>query len=1251
MESNLQGIKYIKAQDHMAAKYTILLFIFIYTLATNALAQCPAIPNVPQVKGSLISGPWAPEAGRTAVVGIQQNCLFTHYESPGSPTFSDLTARWFDLSNLKNLKITKFDDGANSAIAAHGYWQEGKYLRGLRSDWTFQNGQLVKVPNTTPGLDPSYYPPTGSGYKWPNRGLLFQPFHMTMYWIYGDTSHAVGLYKGTQFLANFNPVTETGVIGHPVLIGNYLYYIADQSQTGIAVYDISPSLNSPGTKPTLVGVFKGDVDPTIPGKSVGGYWPEVWGWNGKLKVLFPNRGSGLYVVDITDPKNMFLEFKYDEPYQNPWQSNADPSYAQFQDEFGFSDRYKINMLTGVVEKVISPFSHGIVVSQFSLPVGNLLFTGGYYYGADMPNSQALGVWAHQSEPDLKSPKVGYHRPLSNQSNYPTTGPISIIIPETLKSDTIVSGQTLLLRPVNGTTLGAPIAGRVTYSFSDTITFTPYSALATDTTYQVDLTAGIQDAVGNGLTPYNFRFSTGNNSSNSNPGTITELNLSANPAVVNQSVNINFSSSGFGTGVRYSINFGDGTTQLLNTTATTVSHMYSREGHFEIVVTAVDGSNSAVRSTGITILNSLTGPANSINSSNVAIQPSNNATWLTNQDHDSITKIDKPNSRLEVALGSSCSPRGLAIDNQENIWVTCNKSDRVVIVTPSGNISKNIHLPYGSAPQSIVFLPDFSGALVTLYGAGKLAYLDRASAAITAVIEIGPTPYAISLTASGSTAYVSRFISPDSGGEIWQVAIKPLAKTKTIILPIDTSTGDTNFTGRGLINYISALAINYKNNRLWVLGKLDNIRRGKYLNGIALSGENSVRAVAEQIDLSNQIHLPAARIDIDNAALPTSIDFSTYGDYAFISLQGSNFIAAYDVLQQGVIGTGNIPAILRINVDRAPQGTKFNKNTKTLLVNNFLGRSLSKISLDQFLAGTTKNPVVSNITSTSTEPLSAQELEGKKIFYNALDTSGANGGNRMSSEGYLSCAVCHIDGGHDGRTWDFTDRGEGLRNNIDLRGKKGVGAGLIHWSANFDEVQDFENDIRKGFGGLGFLKDSDFAATSNTLGTRKTGLSVELDALAAYVATLDEKTVPRSPFRNLDGSNTTQGVRGLQIFLNSNCVSCHKFPMFTDSSSTPNLHNVGSIAPESGNRMGQTLVGLDTPSLVGLHASAPYGHLGKYQTLESFFTAQAELPHGAVNNLSSLDRMDLIRYLLEIDGQDLTKNSTNTPTPPGNLRLN
>jgi len=74
---------------------------------------------------------------------------------------------------------------------------------------------------------------------------------------------------------------------------------------------------------------------------------------------------------------------------------------------------------------------------------------------------------------------------------------------------------------------------------------------------------------------------------------------------------------------------------------------------------------------------------------------------------------------------------------------------------------------------------------------------------------------------------------------------------------------------------------------------------------------------------------------------------------------------------------------------------------------------------------------------------------------------------------MSCASCHNDGGGDGRVWDLTGLGEGLRSTLSLRGKSGMGHGFLHWTANFDEIQDFEGQIRTLAGGTGLMSDAQF----------------------------------------------------------------------------------------------------------------------------------------------------------------------------------
>ena len=413
----------------------LLLSILFLGFFDSVIAQSgPGVPNIQRTKGELLSGPLAPEQGRTAVVAYHQGFIVTVPEAPGSAPGSDLLPRVWNFSDPRAPSSQVVAGmSANSGIAAHGYWQEGALLRSIGGgDFSVidsnQDGQGEFVRVATPQNQQWYYP-RNTG--WVSRGLLFQPFQTQMWWSYGATNAPAVLYKRDQLLATWDHIGQTGVIGHPFLIGNILYFASDQSNTGIAAYDITPSLQNPGTPPRLLSVLRAPV---------GGYWPEIWGGAGKLLILFPARENAhFFVADVTDPQNMFVVADRHLP------SGGDPSYAQFQDNFAFMDRYKIDMENNFqVDLTLDADNRGIDVSQFALPVGNLVFTGGYPH---QTTSQGLAVWAHQAEPDRRGPSVGYHIPMAQQTNYPVAAPITLLIHETLRTETIVNGDTFIVRPI------------------------------------------------------------------------------------------------------------------------------------------------------------------------------------------------------------------------------------------------------------------------------------------------------------------------------------------------------------------------------------------------------------------------------------------------------------------------------------------------------------------------------------------------------------------------------------------------------------------------------------------------------------------------------------------------------------------------------------------------------------------------------------------------------------------------------------
>jgi hypothetical protein len=255
------------------------------------------------------------------------------------------------------------------------------------------------------------------------------------------------------------------------------------------------------------------------------------------------------------------------------------------------------------------------------------------------------------------------------------------------------------------------------------------------------------------------------------------------------------------------------------------------------------------------------------------------------------------------------------------------------------------------------------------------------------------------------------------------------------------------------------------------------------------------------------------------------------------------------------------------------------------------------------------------------------LVGKQLFYDARDT-------RLARDRYISCAACHDDGGLDGRVWDTTGFGEGLRNTIQLRGRAAMGQGFLHWSSNFDELQDFEGQIRALSGGTGLMADADFYAgtRSEPLGDPKAGLSPDLDALAAYVASLNK--FASSPLRNSDGTLTSDAVAGKTVFTNANCGSCHSGAAFTDSAADI-FHDIGTIKPSSGYRLYGPLTGIDTPTLRDVWATAPYLHDGSAATI-----SDAVQDHDNVS-LTSQELAQVVAYVGQIGGQE-----SSAPLPVG-----
>jgi len=391
--------------------------------------------------------------------------------------------------------------------------------------------------------------------------------------------------------------------------------------------------------------------------------------------------------------------------------------------------------------------------------------------------------------------------------------------------------------------------------------------------------------------------------------------------------------------------------------------------------------------------------------------------------------------------------------------------------------------------------------------------------------------------------------------------------------------DSDTDARGVPNLLGAGALRPDGGALVWGGLKANTERGRFLEGEDFAPDRVVRAVVQVVDPAT-----AAELDpplLDNRDRVGALAWTPLGETLLVAHHGAQVVDLLDPFSMQRIGGWQ-------HVGHGLDGLWTDGEVAWVLA------SWSRELVAYDLRAGNAQVELARIALVDDEVLPAEVLAGAQVFFGAADP-------KMSRDGYISCGSCHPDGGEDGRVWDFTERGEGLRNTQALWAAPA--GGPFHWTANFDEGQDFEGDIRLHQGGEGFLSDEDWAVCADGLGPPKAGLSPALDALAAYLAHLRLEAPPEAPVAPAD----------LAVFLGAGCVDCHAGPDGTDAGWTapgePVLHDVGTLGPGSGSRRGAALTGLRTPPLRGLRRTAPYLHDGSAPDLAAAVRAHAGVDVG------------------------------------------
>jgi YVTN family beta-propeller protein len=578
-------------------------------------------------------------------------------------------------------------------------------------------------------------------------------------------------------------------------------------------------------------------------------------------------------------------------------------------------------------------------------------------------------------------------------------------------------------------------------------------------------------------------------------------------------------------------------------------------------------------------------------------------------------------------------------------LVANPDNGTVTVIDTAKRAKLHEIKVGDRPEGVSWIGNGPLAVVTIYREDLLVFFDADTAKVVEKLKVPGEPYGVVANKDGTLAYVSHEY-PGLVSEIDLKAKKVLRETKAgsmvrgiALSPDEKRVYVTEF-------YTASLhAIDLKQGKVvdsWHGHSTDNLSRNVVVHPARPKAYvMHQRSRVEVIDGSSSI-LPQLTIyDLvsqDKGERRTSITLDTFnGVYplaspweAALSPDGKRIYTIYagtnDMNLSEVIDD-DYKEIARIGsavtVGQNPRAVRVSPDNKTVFIYAALDfevgfydaetmRRLGKVKVCE-------------------PPLTPDWLRGKILFNTSRPP--------MSARRWVACSSCHPDGAGDGRVWH---QPEGLRKTPALFGVAHTHP--LHWSADRDEVQDFEYTIRSSLmrgRGLydGPIKPKE-PSKPTELEQEMSGKSKDLDALAIFTNSFDFRLSPHIP---ASGKLSEAAQRGQKLFASAEvgCAKCHSGPYYTDSSLKKpfNLHDVGTGNDDPTEKMGPKY---DTPTLLGVYRTAPYLHHGKAATLRDVLTTCNKADkHGKTSHLKANELDALVEFLKSLPYETPPSETPNT----------
>jgi len=703
--------------------------------------------------------------------------------------------------------------------------------------------------------------------------------------------------------------------------------------------------------------------------------------------------------------------------------------------------------------------------------------------------------------------------------------------------------------------------------------------------------------------------------------------------------------------------------------------------------------------------------NSSSSSPIAISDDDALLLVVNNLNDSVTVINvagDANAKVaEITVGDE--PRSVALTPDKKRAYVTNQASATVSVIDLGTNQKTQDIPVGVEPYGVALTPDGSRAYVTNSASNTVSVIDTASNTVVATIKIpGIQPRGIAITNNNGGAgqqfvYVTQFLSQptasgsvntDQGseGKVFVLSTTDDAQIQGVITLAAHDAGfaadRTKFGGTetdptfAYPNQLQAIVL--KNGR-------------GYLPNVAASPEGPVKfnvdtqAFLSVFDVAAKSELAGGTINLHAAvktqtfkpklfvANPWAIAFKHSSNEGYVVSAASNVLVKVTLDDNGVPSVVTNPAegdttrIALIDVGKNPRGIVVNNADTRAYVMNYISKDVSVIDLTASPELELARVQSADLPAEGSD--GARFLLGNELFNSSRGEFDEGVAERLSNEGWQACASCHPDGLSDGVVWAFAS---GPRKTVPLNGtfspaNQTGDQRILNYSAVFDEVEDFELNIRGVSGGPGLIvlagttdQDPNVKAFDPPNAAR---VQLHVNGIAAWDAivawTQSRIPSPVSPYNGVDPNSELglQIAQGSQLFAQANCQACHggakwatnqvdfarssPFQETITPGAAPEppvgqlarfLRQVGTFDPANplektaNNQQALGQLGFNPPSLLSIYAFSPYLHNGSCLNLDCVLENQAHRDAGGVTGVldDAAARAALVQFLISID---------------------